>query len=127
LGTSATTLGKEVGGVLGGYDSGHDITVELTAGQEVELWARSPQGDVSLAVIPPGTTIDAVAAFDPDVAGLELFEDSDAGIYGYDVRERFTPKATGTYRFRLSTSDGVPIAWKFTATSCADPDACTES
>lgn len=126
LGSTRLTVGEEASGVLGGYDSGHELVVDLAANQEVQLWARSPQGDVSLLVVPPGAALDAVAAFNPDVAGFKAFEDSQVGLYGFDVRERFTAGVAGTYRFRLATSDGSPVAWKFTVSDCAVKDACFE-
>ncbi len=32
----------------------------------------------------------------------------------------------GTYRFAVTNYDGVPVAWKFTATDCSEPEACAE-
>ena len=89
-------LGKTVDGILSGYDAGTDLTVDLEAGQEVELWARSPQGDMSVTVFAPGQVLDAVGLMAPDVRGLEVFEDSDVGLFGYDVQERYTAETAGT-------------------------------
>lgn len=124
--TVPTKLGETVDGILSGYDSGTDVTVDLEAGQEVELWARSPQGDMSVTVLAPGQVLDAVAMLAPDVRGLEIFEDSDVGLFGYDVQERYTAETAGTYRFAVTNFDGVPVAWKFTVTDCSEKDACKD-
>ncbi|UDY36332.1 S1C family serine protease [Dermatobacter hominis] len=122
--TESMNVGDTVEGILSGYDSGHDVTVDLEEGQQVELWARSPQGDMNVTVVPPGATVDAVSLYAPEARGLQLFEDSDVGLFGYDVQERYTAEATGTYRFALSNYDAVPVAWRFTVTDCDEDDAC---
>jgi S1-C subfamily serine protease len=122
--TEPMDVGDTIDGILSGYDSGQDVTVELEEGQEVELWARSPQGDMTVMVVPPGATLDAVGLNAPEVKGLEVFEDSDVGLPGYDVQERFTAEAAGTYRFALSNYDGTPVAWRFTVSDCEEKDAC---
>ncbi len=127
IGTESIEVGDTVDGILSGYDSGQDLTVDLEEGQEVEIWARSPQGDMSVTVLPPGSKLDAIAVWAPEVSSLETFEDSDVGLFGLDVQERFTAEQTGTYRFAVTNYDGVPVAWRVTVTDCDEKDACKKS
>jgi S1-C subfamily serine protease len=124
--TESMDVGDTIDGILSGYDSGQDVTVDLAAGQEVELWARSPQGDMTVTVVPPGATLDAVSLTAPEAKGLEVFEDSGVGLLGYDVQERFTAERAGTYRFAVSNYDGTPVAWRFTVTDCDEKGACQD-
>jgi S1-C subfamily serine protease len=120
--TVEASVGEEVEGVFLTYDATVDVAVPLEAGQELEVVARTPQGDVDVAVLPPGTVVDALVVFDPEAAGLEVFVDSDEGLYGLDVREPFAPETSGTYRFRVTSFDGVPVAWRFQVVDCSVGD-----
>lgn len=113
--TVEAAVGERITGTFLTYDAIEDVAVELEAGQELEIRAATPQGDVDVTVIPPGGVVDAVAAFDPTLVGFEVFQDSGAGLYGLDVEEPFTADETGTYRFRVESFDGVPVAWSFEA------------
>lgn len=73
-------------GLLNSSDVHVDHLVDLEAGEEIEVWARSPQGDVAVVVIPPGGIVDQVGFFDPARAGFTQFDDSNEGLYGLDVR-----------------------------------------
>ena len=38
-------------------------------------------------VVPPNVTYDAVTAYDPEHAGVQVYSDSEEGLFGLDVRE----------------------------------------
>ncbi len=106
-------LGETVDEVLSAFDTSVDFVVELEADEDVEIWARSPHGDVFVEVLPPGVVLDALAAHDPTVVGIEEFDDSGEGLYGLDVHEAFTPETSGSYRFRVSAYDQIATAFRF--------------
>lgn len=102
-----------VTGLVSGYRLGVPFQVELEAGQKVTLSASSPQGDVMVIVSKPGRTITAFdllgAEADSDV---KLFDDSDKGLYGLDVLEKFTATEAGLYNVVLHNNDVVPMAYR---------------
>ncbi len=106
-------LGEPAEGIVGGYQLGVPFEVELEAGQEVELSASSPQGDVALVIAEPGRRIDS---FDvnlqlPDDA-LTFLDDSDEGLYGLDVLEPFTADVAGTYQVWMQNYEYTPLAYR---------------
>jgi hypothetical protein len=117
--TKALALGDTAKGVLNAYDTAYAYTVDLDAGQQVEVWARSPQGDMEVDVVPPNVTYDAVTAYDPEHAGVQLYSDSEEGLFGLDVRENFTAKVAGTYRFNVYDADATTTAFRFSVSRAA--------
>jgi S1-C subfamily serine protease len=109
-------VGDTADEIFNAYDTSLDYLVDLDEGATVEVWARSPQGDVAVDVIEPGVTLDAITSYDADAAGVDMFDDSGEGLYGLDVRERYTAKETGTYRFRVYSIDGATEAIRFSVT-----------
>ena len=107
------TLDEPVEGTISGFRAGIPFDVELEAGVEVELLASSPQGDLAIILAPPGVTMNAVDV-DPEVdhEQLEYFDDSGEGIYGFGVRESFTPEVSGVHRLWLNNYDMTPVAYR---------------
>lgn len=112
-------VGEELDVVLGVFDTAVDALVELTAGQRVELYARSPQGDVGFAVFTPEQKLTHLTLADPDSAGVEYYDDTDDGLYGVDAKTSYEAETAGTYRIRLSISDGEFSLLRFSVKDCA--------
>lgn len=119
-------LGTPAEGIVGGYQLGVPFQVELAAGQEVELSASSPQGDVALVIAEPGRALDSydVNLQLPDDA-LTWFDDSDEGLYGLDVLEDFTAPVAGTYQLFMQNYDFTPLAYRVTVREPSSDDATT--
>ena len=113
LDVATLTIGEPSEGIVGGYQAGVPFQVELTAGQEVEFSASSPQGDVALLVAPPDRPLNSfdVSFGVPDPA-IDAFEDSGEGLYGLDVLEPFTADVAGTYQVWLQNYDFTPLAYR---------------
>ena len=112
------TLDEPVEGTISGFRAGIPFDVELEAGVEVELLASSPQGDLAIILAPPGVTMNAVDV-DPEVdhEQLEYFDDSGEGLYGFGVRETFTPEVSGVHRLWLNNYDMTPVAYRVAVTT----------
>lgn len=118
-------LGGQVDKVIGGFDTAVDVLVNLTEGQRVQLYARSPQGDADVTVFEPGRKLDHLTMADPEAAGAESFTDTEDGLYGLDSKTHYDVKKTGQYRFRLSIGDVNTVRVRFTVLDCAKID-CEE-
>lgn len=121
----AIDLGEDVDAILGFMDTSVDVMVELDAGQRVEAYARSPQGDPGFVVFPPAVKLDHLTMADPESAGADFFDDTDDGLYGVDARTTIEAEAGGTYRFRVYSNEEVAIRVRFSVVDCADAD-CAE-
>jgi hypothetical protein len=113
------SLGGRVDRVFNGFDTAVDALVDLDAGQEVELSARSAQGDVGFVVFAPDLKLDHLTMFDPEGAGAEYFDDTDDGLYGLDAKTTYTPSASGRHRIRLFINDYTTVHLRFSITDCA--------
>ncbi len=102
------TLDTPVEGVLTSSQVGQGFTIDLLAGQRVELSASSPQGDLALSISPPG----AEPADDPFEGDGEWFDDSGEGLYGLDVLEDYTAEVAGTHRIWLENYEYVSVAYR---------------
>lgn len=111
-------VGDQIDVVLGVFDTSVDALVELDAGQRVELYARSPQGDVSFAVFTPEQKLDHLSLADPDGAGVEYYDDTDDGLYGVDAKTSYEASVAGTYRIRLALADGEFSLLRFSVKDC---------
>jgi S1-C subfamily serine protease len=125
--SSPLQLDQTAEGTISGYRSGVPYTVDLQAGQKVELSATSPQGDLALAIAKPGTPLDA-SSLDEALAALSgeggslgtgddpvvCFDDSGQGLCGLDVVEEYTAEQTGTYSLWVSNLWDSPVAYHLT-------------
>lgn len=111
-------VGDQIDIVLGAFDTAVDALVPLTAGQRVELYARSPQGDVGFAVFTPEMKLGHLTMVDPQGAGVEFYDDTDDGLYGVDAKTTYEAKTAGTYRIRLALSDGQFSLLRFSIKDC---------
>jgi S1-C subfamily serine protease len=89
-------VGGQIDHVFGGLDTAVDVLVDLAQGQEVQLHARSPQGDPGFDVYPPDTKLDNLTVVDPEGAGIEMFDDTDDGLYGVDAKTTYQAESSGT-------------------------------
>ena len=113
------SIDDQIDRVINPFDTAVDVLVDLDAGQEVELNARSPQGDVGLTVFEPDLKLDHLTMFDPEGAGAEFFDDTDDGLYGLDAKTTYKPAASGIYRIRLYINDLNTIQLRFSIADCA--------
>ncbi|CAN5713980.1 hypothetical protein BH10ACT3_BH10ACT3_06900 [soil metagenome] len=106
-------IGTPAEGIVGGYQLGVPFQVDLAAGQKVEFSASSPQGDVALVIAAPGHDLDSldINLQVPDDA-LTFFDDSDEGLYGLDVLEKFTAAEAGTYQVWMQNYEISPLAYR---------------
>ncbi len=120
-------LDQTAEGIIGGYRNGVPFTIDLQAGQTVELSATSPQGDVALAIAKPGTPLSATTLDDAYAAlygeggslgtgddPVTCFDDSDEGLCGLDVVEEYTAAQSGTYSLWLANNWDTPVAYHLT-------------
>ncbi|MGQ0431476.1 MAG: S1C family serine protease [Microthrixaceae bacterium] len=116
-------VSMEVGGktdhILWALDTAVDVLIDLESGQEVELYARSPQGDVGFTVFGPSLSLDHLTSADPEGAGALYVDDTDDGLFGVDARELYVAEATGTHRIRLFINDDVGVFLRFSVLDCA--------
>ena len=117
--------GETIDRVATSYQQLTDVSVTLEAGDSVELYARSPQSDVAIIVIPPSVAADPLVAVDPDTAGGKLIDDSGKGLYDSDAQEVFTAKESGVHRIRVGIIDGYLGAFRFSVGTCRGEDDCT--
>ena len=113
-------VGDTLDRVINSFDTAVDVLVDLDASQKVELHARSPQGDVGLAVFEPDRKLDHVTMADPEGAGVEFFDDTDDGLYGLDAKTTFEAPASGRYRFRLYINDANTVHLRFSVVDCTE-------
>lgn len=113
-------VGGELDSIFGGLDTSVDVMVDLTAGQRVQAHARSPQGDPGFAVFAPGTRLDHLTVADPEATGVELYDDTDHGLFGFDAKTTISAEASGTYRFRVYSNDYNSTRVRFSIVDCAE-------
>ena len=113
-------LDTEVQDVLSSSTAGRGYTVELAEGQELEIAASSPQGDISVSISPPGAADEAggssegFGGFD-EYGGFDdgdHFDDSGEGLYGLDVLEEYTAESAGTYEVWVESYDEFSMAYR---------------
>jgi hypothetical protein len=93
----AITAGEPIRTTFDFFELEDVYTIDLRAGDEIELSATSPQGDMGIAVLGPGQGY-------PDVA---RFDDGGGGLYEVDADGKYTATADGTYRIGAFSYDGV--------------------
>lgn len=114
-------VGDVVERVITTYETAADYLLTLEEGQKVEVRAESPQSDLGIIVVDPGVTLDPVAIADYESAeGVELIDDSDEGLYGYDAVTTITATAAGTYRIQLYSNDTLTVLARLSVTDCED-------
>jgi hypothetical protein len=113
------SLDDQIDRVINPFDTAVDVLVDLDEGQEVELHARSPQGDVGLMVFAPDLELDHLTMYDPEGAGAELFDDTDDGLYGYDAKTTYRSRAAGVHRIRLFINDVTTVHLRFSIGDCS--------
>jgi hypothetical protein len=97
-------LGKTVETSFDYFEVADVYTVDLRAGDAVDVLAQSPQGDVAVLVLPPGG----------DLTSTELLDDGGGGLYDTDASGTYTAKVDGSYAFGVFGWDGVVTGYRFT-------------
>ena len=67
------------------------FTIDLEAGQKVNVRVSTPTGDPEVVITAPGQSY----------ADGTVLSDSDTGLYGTDIDEEFTADGAGTYTLTL--------------------------
>lgn len=115
-------VGGRIDRIFGGFDTSVDVLVDLGAGQEVELSARSPLGDPHFDIYQPGRRLDHLTVLDPEGAGIENVDDTDDGLSGLDATSVFTATTAGTHRLRVFSNEMTTTQIRFSVTDCAKAD-----
>jgi hypothetical protein len=96
-------LGKAVETSFDYFELGDVYTLDLKAGDAVDVEARSPQGDMGVTIRAPGSAL----------ADLVLFDDGGGGLYDTDAFDTYKAKVDGTYVFSVFSYDGVVTGYRF--------------
>ncbi|HJR26164.1 MAG TPA: serine protease [Acidimicrobiales bacterium] len=83
-GPTKVELGHASDGTVGSLVPYDRFEIDLAAGQEIEIAASSPSGDMRVVVRAPSGEEDE-------------FDDSKVGLYGVDVEETYTAEEDGTF------------------------------
>jgi S1-C subfamily serine protease len=100
--TRTVQVGESVEGVVEYVESYDIVTVDLVAGEPVDIWVGSPLGDPAIEVAGPGQPM-SEAAWDDDSGG---------GVDGLDAELTYTPTASGPHRIRIASNDGYTMFWQ---------------
>lgn len=122
--TEVMVVGDQIDRVVGGFDTAHDVVLELEAGQEVEVHVHASQGDPGVMVFRPGQVLDHLTMADPEAAGIEVVDDNDEGLYGLGARATITAEAPGPHRFRVYSNDFNTVKVRIAALDC-ETGSCT--
>lgn len=95
-------VGDRVLGTIDPLEGGGDsYVVQLDAGEEIDIFAGSPTGDVGYEVRAPGqSTSDAT-----------YVDDSGLGLFGADARDTYKAEAAGLYRITVNSADGTGMGY----------------
>jgi S1-C subfamily serine protease len=96
-------VGDELDGVVTSLVPYDAFDIHLDEGQEVQIYAGSPSGDMGVTIVEPGQ----------DYEDSTDFDDSRAGLYGVDVDETYEAPVTGTYRVEVGTMENLGTGYHF--------------
>ena len=116
--TEVLAVGDEIEHVVGGFDTAHDVVLQLEAGQEVEVHVHTSQGDPGVMVFRPGQALDHLTLADPEAAGVEVVDDNDEGLYGLGARATVTADESGPHRFRVYSNDLNTVKVRIASLDC---------
>jgi S1-C subfamily serine protease len=100
---TAMSRSDSIDGVVDYFEMGDIYMVDLEVGDEVELAAHSPQGDMAIYVRAPGMPLKDV----------DFFDDGGGGLYDYDASGTITADVAGTYVVLVTSFDGVVTGYRF--------------
>jgi S1-C subfamily serine protease len=100
------SVGDEVDGIVTSFVPFDAFDIQLEKGQEVQIYAGSPSGDMGVTIVEPGQAYEDSTDFD----------DSRAGLYGVDVDETYTAPVAGTYRIEVATMEELGTGYHFSVT-----------
>ncbi len=119
IGSDALEVGDELDRVVGGFDTAHDVVMDLDAGQEVRVHVHASQGDPGVMVFRPGQAVDHLTLADPEGAGIEVVDDNDEGLYGLGAEVTVEAEAAGEHRFRVYSNDYNAVKVRISSVDCA--------
>ncbi len=96
------SLGDRLEGIIEPLEFQDIFSIDLTAGQSIEITAASPTGDMTFCVLAPGER------FSPDSFTIN---DSDVGLGGLDASDTFTAEVDGRYRIIVADLTGQSGYW----------------
>jgi hypothetical protein len=108
----AMALGDAVDSIVDGFTWEDVYTVELTAGQEIEITVRSPASDPYYILLGPGDEY----ASDLPPSG----DDGAGGLYDLDAQDTHRIETTGTYKIVVGTYDGIVAGYHLTVRNAPD-------
>lgn len=95
------SVGEAVTGILDMLEVSDSYVVELAEGDEIDVRAASPAGDMRFRVVPPDTWL----------GEAEEFDDSPGGLYGFDAEGRFRADTSGPHRIVVSAWDPIAVGY----------------
>lgn len=119
VGNETLEVGDQVDRVVGGFDTAHDVVMDLDAGQEVQVHVHASQGDPGVMVFRPGQTLDHLTMADPERAGIETVDDNDDGLYGLGALVTVEVETAGEHRFRVYSNDFNAVKVRISSLDCA--------
>jgi hypothetical protein len=119
IGSEVLEVGDEVDRVVGGFDTAHDVVMDLDAGQEVQVHVHASQGDPGVMVFRPGQALDHLTLADPERAGIEVVDDNDDGLYGLGAEVTVEAEVAGEHRFRVYSNDYNSVKVRISSVDCA--------
>lgn len=96
--------GDPVAGTLGYLDEQEDFTLDLAAGESVDILVSSAIGNVAFAVTGPGISYD----------DAEEVDDGGGGLFDLDAEGTFTAAEAGTYELAVYQVEGAATAFRLT-------------
>lgn len=97
-------LGDSIETVADGFSFEQLYTIDLEAGDEVEIGVRSAAADAYYILLPPGEEYDPTQEPTTDDGG--------GGLYDLDAVDTHTVDATGTYTIVVGTYDGIVTGYQ---------------
>jgi hypothetical protein len=89
-------------GTLGYFDPTEVFTVDLEAGDEIDVVASSASGDVAFTVVAPGDTLDT----------SEEFDDGAGGLFDLDAQATFSAEVGGPHQVWVYQVEGVATGYR---------------
>ena len=98
---TAIEPGFRTEGSIGAFELMDTYTIDLDAGQAIDIYVGAVAADMAYAVYPEGG----------EANDTNIIDDSDEGFYGLDAHETFTAPETGTYTIEVGTFDPYSLGY----------------
>lgn len=97
----ALAVGTRHEGEIDAFEFADTFTVELAAGQAIDVYVGAVAGDMAHRIYPAGAEADDITFVD----------DSDEGLLGLDAHEDFVAHAAGAYTIEVGTFEVISIGY----------------